>query len=73
MNDMQRNEVLNLEIGMQQGCVQLLYAIIKANIKNPSLLAQADRLLEQSKTARERAVEYAKKMEALSHNQSFVK
>ncbi len=62
MNEMQRNEVLNLEIGMQQGCVQLLYAIIKANIKNPSLLAQADRLLEQSKTARERAVEYAKKM-----------
>jgi hypothetical protein len=62
MNDIQRNEVLNLEIGMQQGCVQLLYAIIKANIKNPSLLAQADRLLEQSTTARERAVEYANKM-----------
>ena len=62
MNEIQRNEVLNLEIGMQQGCVQLLYAMVKANIKNPSLLAQADRLLEQSKTARERAVEYAKKM-----------
>ena len=62
MNEMQRNTALNMEIGMQQAYVQLLHGMVKANIKNPSLLAQADRLLEQSKTARERAVEYAKKM-----------
>jgi hypothetical protein len=44
-----------MEIGMQKAYVQILHRIIKNSIKNKFVLAEADRILEESNTANERA------------------
>jgi hypothetical protein len=55
MNEMQRTTAAHMEIGMQKAYVQILHRIIKNSIKNKFVLAEADRILEESNTANERA------------------
>jgi len=52
---MQRTTAAHMEIGMQKAYVQILHRIIKNSIKNKFVLAEADRILEESNTANERA------------------
>ena len=52
---MQRATAYNIEAGMQKAYVMILHRIIKNSIKNPSTLAEADRILAESKTAYGRA------------------
>ena len=61
MNDMLTTE-LAMELGMQRGYVEILHRIIKNSVKNQAILDNADRLLADSKTAKERAKEQAKAM-----------
>ena len=61
MNEMQVSTAYVIEAGMQKAYVEILHRIIKNSIKNPSTLAEADRILAESKTAYDRAK--AKSME----------
>ena len=58
MNDM-TNE-LAMELGMQKAYVEILHRIIKNGMKNQAVLDQADRILAESKTAKELAKEQVK-------------
>ena len=60
MNDMQHITELCMEIGMQKAYVQILHRIIKEGVKNKYAVAEADRILAESNTAKERAKEKAK-------------
>jgi hypothetical protein len=62
MNEMHRNTAAHLEIGMQRAYVEMLHRIIKNSIKNEFALAEADRIFEKSKTAKERAKTQAMEM-----------
>ena len=61
MNDMLTTE-LAMELGMQKAYVGILHRIIKNSVKNQVILDNADRLLADSQTAKERAKEQAKAM-----------
>ena len=61
MNDTLTTE-LAMELGMQKAYVGILHRIIKNSVKNQAILDNADRLLADSKTAKERAKEQAKAM-----------
>ena len=61
MNDMLTTE-LAMELGMQKAYVGILHRIIKNSVKNQAILDNADRLLADSKPAKERAKEQAKAM-----------
>lgn len=60
MNDMQLQTELAMEVGMQRAYVEILHRIIKNGMKNQAVLEQADRILAESQTAKERAKEQAK-------------
>ena len=60
MNDMQHITELCMEIGMQKAYVQILHRMLKNSAKNQSTLAEADRILAESETAKERAKAQAK-------------
>ena len=62
MNEMQHITELAMEVGMQKAYVEILHRIIKNSVKNQAILDNADRLLADSKTAKERAKEQAKAM-----------
>jgi hypothetical protein len=62
MNDTLTTE-LAMELGMQKAYVEILHRIIKNSVKNQAILDNADRLLADSKTAKERAKEQAKAMQ----------
>ena len=62
MNDMHTTE-LAMELGMQKAYVEILHRIIKNGIKNQAVLEQADRILAESQTAKERAKEQAKALQ----------
>ena len=62
MNDMLTTE-LAMELGMQKAYVGILHRIIKNSVKNQVILDNADRLLADSQTAKERAKEQAKAMQ----------
>ena len=62
MNDMHTTQ-LAMELGMQKAYVEILHRIIKNSVKNQAILDNADRLLADSKTAKERAKEQAKAMQ----------
>ena len=62
MNDMHTTE-LAMELGMQKAYVEILHRIIKNGIKNQAVLEQADRILEESQTAKQRAKEQAKALQ----------
>jgi len=53
---------LAMELGMQKAYVGILHRIIKNSVKNQAILDNADRLLADSQTAKERAKEQAKAM-----------
>ena len=59
MNDMHTTQ-LAMELGMQKAYVEILHRIIKNSVKNQAILDNADRLLADSKTAKERAKAQAK-------------
>ena len=61
MNDMLTTE-LAMELGMQKAYVGILHRIIKNSVKNQAILDNADRLLADSRNAKERAKEQAKEM-----------
>ena len=61
MNDTLTTE-LAMELGMQKAYVGILHRIIKNSVKNQAILDNADRLLADSQTAKERAKEQAKAM-----------
>jgi len=54
MNDTLTTE-LAMELGMQKAYVEILHRIIKNGMKNQAVLDQADRILAESKTAKELA------------------
>ena len=60
MNDIQLQTELAMEVGMQRAYVEILHRIIKNGMKNQAVLEQADRILAESQTAKERAKEQAK-------------
>ena len=62
MNDMLTTK-LAVELGMQKAYVEILHRMIKNSVKNQFTLAEADRILAESQTAKERAKEQAKAME----------
>jgi len=62
MNEMQVSTAYVIEAGMQKAYVEILHRIIKNSIKNPSTLAEADRILAESKTAYDRAKNKAMEM-----------
>ncbi len=62
MNEMQVSTAYVIEAGMQKAYVQILHRIIKNSIKNPSILAEADRILAESNTAYDRAKAKAMEM-----------
>jgi len=64
MNEMQRDTsyTYSIEAGMQKAYVIILHRIIKNSIKNKFVLAEADRILEESNTAYERAKAKAMEM-----------
>jgi hypothetical protein len=55
MNEMQVNTAYVIEAGMQKAYVEILHRIIKNSIKNKFVLAEADRILQESNTAYDRA------------------
>ena len=61
MNDMHTTQ-LAMELGMQKAYVEILHRMIKNSVKNQAILDNADRLLADSQTAKERAKEQAKAM-----------
>lgn len=58
MNDLTTE--LAMELGMQKAYVEILHRIIKNGMKNQAVLDQADRILAESKTAKELAKEQVK-------------
>ena len=60
MNDIQLQTELAMEVGMQRAYVEILHRIIKNGMKNQAVLEQADRILAESQTAKERAKAKAK-------------
>ncbi len=62
MNEMQVTTAHVIEAGMQKAYVIILHRIIKNSIKNPSTLAEADRILAASKTAYDYAKSKAMEM-----------
>jgi hypothetical protein len=62
MNEMQARTAAHLEIGMQRAYVEILHRIIKNSIKNKFVLAEADRILQESNTAYDRAKAKAMEM-----------
>jgi hypothetical protein len=64
MNEMQRatSYTYSIETGMQKAYVIILHRIIKNSIKNKFVLAEADRILEESNTAYDRAKAKAMEM-----------
>jgi len=62
MNDMHTTQ-LAMELGMQKAYVEILHRMIKNSVKNQFTLAEADRILSESQTAKERAKEQAKALE----------
>ena len=60
MNDIQLQTELAMEVGMQRAYVEILHRIIKNGMNNQAVLEQADRILAESQTAKERAKEKAK-------------
>jgi hypothetical protein len=62
MNEMQRATAYTIEAGMQKAYVIILHRIIKNSIKNKFVLAEADRILEESNTAYDRAKAKAMEM-----------
>ena len=62
MNDMQHITELAMEVGMQKAYVEILHRMLKNSAKNQSTLAEADRILAESQTAKERAKEQSKAM-----------
>ncbi len=62
MNEMQVSTAYVIEAGMQKAYVEILHRIIKNSIKNPSTLAEADRILAESNTAYDRAKAKAMEM-----------
>ena len=65
MNEMQVTTSHVIEAGMQKAYVQILHRIIKNSIKNKFVLAEADRILEESNTAYDRAKAKAMEMQVL--------
>ena len=63
MNDMQHITELAMEVGMQKAYVQILHRMIKNSSKNQFAIAEADRILAESQTAKERAKAQAKAMQ----------
>ena len=55
MNEMQVSTAYVIEAGMQKAYVEILHRIIKNSIKNKFVLAEADRILQESNTAYDRA------------------
>jgi hypothetical protein len=55
MNEMQVGTAYVIEAGMQKAYVEILHRIIKNSIKNKFVLAEADRILQESNTAYDRA------------------
>jgi hypothetical protein len=51
---------LALELGMQKAYVEILHRMLKNSTKNQFAIAEADRILAESQTAKERAKEQAK-------------
>jgi hypothetical protein len=49
-----------MEVGMQKAYVEILHRMLKNSAKNQSTLAEADRILAESQTAKERAKAQAK-------------
>jgi hypothetical protein len=62
MNEMLTTE-LAMELGMQKAYVGILHRIIKNSVKNQAILDNADRILAESQTAKERAKAQAKTMQ----------
>ncbi len=62
MKEMQTATPYVIEAGMQKAYVLILHRIIKNSIKNEFLLAEADRILEESNTAYDRAKAKAMEM-----------
>ncbi len=62
MNEMQVSTAYVIEAGMQKAYVEILHRIIKNSIKNKFLLAEADRILEESNSAYDRAKAKAMEM-----------
>ena len=62
MNDMLTTE-LAMELGIQKAYVEILHRMLKNSAKNQSTLAEADRILAESQTAKERAKAQAKAMQ----------
>jgi DNA repair protein RadC len=58
MNDLTTE--LAMELGMQKAYVEILHRIIKNGMKNQAVLDHADRILAESKTAKELAKEQVK-------------
>ena len=54
---------LAMELGMQKAYVGILHRIIKNSVKNQAILDNADRILAESQTAKERAKAQAKTMQ----------
>jgi len=63
MNDMQHITELAMEVGMQKAYVEILHRMLKNSVKNEFTLAEADRILAESQTAKERAKAQAKAMQ----------
>jgi len=55
MKEMQTATPYVIEAGMQKAYVLILHRIIKNSIKNKFVLAEADRILQESNTAYDRA------------------
>jgi hypothetical protein len=51
---------LAMELGMQKAYVEILHRMLKNSTKNQFAIAEADRILAESQTAKERAKEQAK-------------
>ena len=62
MNEMQATTAYLIEAGMQKAYVIILHRIIKNSIKNKFVLAEADRILEESNNAYDRAKAQAMEM-----------
>ena len=62
MKEMYQPTAYVIEAGMQKAYVLILHRIIKNSIKNEFLLAEADRILQESNTAYDRAKAKAMEM-----------
>jgi hypothetical protein len=62
MNEMKHITELAMEVGMQKAYVEILHRMLKNSVKNQFTLAEADRILAESQTAKERAKAKAMEM-----------